>query len=76
MEPEEFIPFGVGKRFCLGESLARRSLVVFFVTLIQRFSFALPLNISPMDSMYPREDKFTIGLTRICNDFAVQIRPT
>ena len=32
-EPKEFIPFGVGKRLCLGMTLAKRTLSVFFVTL-------------------------------------------
>ncbi|PAA74695.1 hypothetical protein BOX15_Mlig013607g2 [Macrostomum lignano] len=33
--------FGLGKRACLGESLARMELLVFFVTLVQRYSFSL-----------------------------------
>jgi cytochrome P450 len=38
---DELIPFGLGKRQCLGESLARTELFLIFVTLMQKFSFRL-----------------------------------
>ena len=34
---EYLIPFGVGRRLCLGEALARQELWIFFVGLMQRF---------------------------------------
>jgi cytochrome P450 len=34
---EYLIPFGVGRRLCLGDSLARQELWIFFVGLMQRF---------------------------------------
>uniref|UniRef100_A0A914VHD7 Uncharacterized protein n=1 Tax=Plectus sambesii TaxID=2011161 RepID=A0A914VHD7_9BILA len=37
---EEFNPFGLGKRSCLGESLARMELFLIFTTLMQHFRFA------------------------------------
>ena len=36
---ERVIPFGVGKRFCLGETLARMEMFMLFTCLLQRFSF-------------------------------------
>uniref|UniRef100_UPI00398F1F2C uncharacterized protein n=1 Tax=Pristiophorus japonicus TaxID=55135 RepID=UPI00398F1F2C len=46
-----FMPFSAGRRICIGESLAKMELFLFFTTLMQRFSFrappGAPLDLSP-----------------------------
>ncbi|CAK1552159.1 unnamed protein product [Leptosia nina] len=40
--PEYFIPFGVGRRVCLGDQLARMELFLFFANLMNHYDFMLP----------------------------------
>ncbi|XP_045854548.1 cytochrome P450 2U1 isoform X1 [Meles meles] len=42
IKKETFIPFGIGRRVCMGEQLAKMELFLMFVSLMQSFTFALP----------------------------------
>ncbi|XP_069599974.1 cytochrome P450 2U1 [Ranitomeya imitator] len=40
LKKEAFIPFGIGRRVCMGEQLAKMELFLMFVNLLQSFSFS------------------------------------
>ncbi|XP_022902146.1 probable cytochrome P450 303a1 [Onthophagus taurus] len=45
--PENYIPFGLGKRRCMGETLAKGNLFIFMAALLQHFDFAIPHGSEP-----------------------------
>lgn len=49
IQHEAFIPFGAGKRRCIGESLARSSLFIFFVAFLQAFNFSFAGEITSLE---------------------------
>ncbi|XP_017556900.1 cytochrome P450 2U1 [Pygocentrus nattereri] len=42
LRKEYFIPFGIGRRVCMGEQLAKMELFLMFTSLMQAFTFRLP----------------------------------
>ncbi|KFZ68974.1 Cytochrome P450 2U1, partial [Podiceps cristatus] len=44
IKKEAFIPFGMGKRVCMGEPLAKMELFLIFASLMQSFTFLYPEN--------------------------------
>ena len=39
IKEERFVPFGIGKRVCIGESMAKAELFIIFTRLLQMFTF-------------------------------------
>jgi cytochrome P450 len=66
VKDEWLIPFGVGKRVCLGEILARNMLFLIFTTLMQEFTFR-----TPEEDPYPTTDTLP-GFTAAPTSFRVQ----
>lgn len=49
-KPEQFIPFGTGRRMCLGNVLARSELFLFFTSILHVFNLGQPEG-EPLPSM-------------------------
>ncbi|XP_072015480.1 cytochrome P450 2G1-like [Amphiura filiformis] len=49
------IPFGIGRRVCLGEALARQELFIFFTHLLHQFKFEKTSEDAPMPTLKPIE---------------------
>ncbi|CAL1526168.1 unnamed protein product [Lymnaea stagnalis] len=54
--PEQFIPFSIGRRVCLGEGLANTAMFLYAAALFQRFQML------PRDVTSPPEVKYVFGL--------------
>ncbi len=63
------IPFGLGKRRCLGEKLARESVFCFFATLLQHFS------LEKADKTAELSTEPVVGLTLSPKYFEVKMIP-
>ncbi|XP_045206620.2 cytochrome P450 2U1-like [Mercenaria mercenaria] len=64
---EKLIPFSLGPRSCLGETLARMELFLYVTTLVQKLEFRAP------DDVELPSLKGVFGLTRRPQDFKVKI---
>ena len=66
---EQFVPFGIGKRICMGDSLAKNEMFLFFVRIMQRVTFEPTHNV-------PSIQNVTTGVTRIPHPFEVKVKST
>ncbi|KAK9401435.1 cytochrome P450 2J2-like [Crotalus adamanteus] len=49
IEREEFMPFGIGQRACLGQQLVRTEIFIFLISLLRAFSFRLPEGVKELN---------------------------
>ncbi|KAJ1149060.1 hypothetical protein NDU88_001879 [Pleurodeles waltl] len=49
LKKEAFIPFSAGRRVCAGENLAKMELFIFFTSLLQKFTFSSPADVTHVD---------------------------
>ena len=68
---DRLIPFGIGKRVCMGELLARNEIFLFTVNLIQSIKF-LP----PVQNPIPSPSNYIVNLSRIPDDFYIRFEAT
>lgn len=66
--PPHLMPFGSGRRACVGEALARTEIFIMFSSLMQKFSFKIPQHI-------PLEIKSTIGIVNSIHDYKLEAVP-
>ena len=64
-----FMPYGIGKRVCMGETLAKAELWLFITAILKKFTISLPKNHPVPD---PEDD--IAGLTRSPKPFYVQVK--
>ncbi|XP_036032890.1 cytochrome P450 2A3 isoform X3 [Onychomys torridus] len=67
---DAFVPFSIGKRFCLGDSLARMELFLFLTTILQNFRFKFPKKLEDIN-----ESPKPLGFTRIIPRFTMSFLP-
>ena len=65
---ERLIPFGLGKRACLGKSLAQTEVYLFLARMIQQFTMKHPADVNPPQYLEPK----VAGLLT-CPDYRVII---
>ena len=66
-KPDHFVPFGHGRRQCLGEPLARAELFLFLASIVRR----LRVEAAPGHTLDP--GSYSAGFTRSPLDFVVNV---
>ncbi|KAK0042304.1 cytochrome P450 18a1 [Biomphalaria pfeifferi] len=67
LTPEQFVPFALGKRDCLGESMAKTELFLYLSNMFQKFEFR------PTEQGNPPPLKYHLGVTAVPLPYDVTI---
>ena len=67
MHHDRVVPFGIGKRYCLGQSLAEKEFFLFVVGFLQKYDIS-PAPMKKLPSYY-LDDNTTENVLRMCPDF-------
>ncbi|XP_028710944.1 cytochrome P450 2A9 [Peromyscus leucopus] len=65
-----FVPFSIGKRFCLGDGLAKMELFLFLTTILQNFRFKFPKKLEDIN-----ETPKPLGFARIIPTYTMSFLP-
>ena len=68
IKKEQFVPYGMGKRICMGESLAKNELFIFFTLLVQNLKIGLAIGHERADP-----ERADAGIVRVPKPFHVHI---
>ncbi|KAI8787786.1 cytochrome P450 2U1 [Biomphalaria glabrata] len=69
LTPEEFIPFGTGRRICFGKNMANVSMYLYVSNMIQKFEF------QPVDPFHLPSTKYNMGLSVHPDHYQVKVVP-
>jgi cytochrome P450 len=68
-----YLPFSVGKRFCLGQSLVEKEFFIFFSGILQKFEFRGQKN-AALPNISFHEDDLNMGFVRQPTKFFVDMK--
>ena len=69
---ERVIPFGIGKRVCLGQNLAEKEFYIFFAGFMQQFE--LQKDQSKELPPYSMDETLQTGFLRTCPEYTVNLK--
>lgn len=71
LKNDKSLPFGLGRRVCVGETFSRNTLFVYLVGLIQKYKIELP----PGGVLPDIASSKTYALMTICKEFWIKLVP-